>query len=120
MRVVLLKVHQAGVVASGDALECVAYDVVVEYPPVAPYTSVVGIAFVDGYDGVARDAYFARSILTSNCPKVGFDGCQILIMILFHHGNSVGGCLGLLIVGSFVFATCCHAHTKENKDGEGK
>jgi len=120
MSAVLLKVHQAGMVASRDALKGVAYDIVVEYPPVTPHASVASIAFVDGYDSVARNAYFARSILTANCPEIGFDGCQILVMVLFHHGNSVGGCLGLLIVGGFVFATYCHAHTKENKDGEGK
>ena len=69
MCVVLLKVHQSWMVASGDALKGVAYDIVVEYPPVAPHTSVVGIAIIDSYDGVAWYAYFARSILTSNCPK---------------------------------------------------
>ena len=120
MGIVLFKVHQAGMATPGDALEGVAHDIVVKYPPVAPHTSVVGITIVDGNDGIARNAYFARSILTANCPKIGFDGCQILVMVLFYHGKRIGGCLGLLIVGSFVFATCCHAHTKENKDGEGK
>ena len=103
---------------SGDTFECVAHDVVVEDPPIAPYFDVVsgdnfgGVGGFAGFfnvdDAVGGDAYFAGGVvLAERVDKIALNSDEVGVLWHFE-GDYIFYCFG-----NFLFAA---GHSGNEKD----
>ena len=75
---------QARVAAAGNTFQRVALEVVVEHPEIAPHPDVLGILFVDSYNGMAGYAEFALAVVRADgVDEVVVDGLQVAVGLSF-------------------------------------
>jgi hypothetical protein len=109
--------------APRDAFECVAHDVVVEHPPIAPYfyvgsgDNLGGVGritwFFDVDDAIVGNTHLTRSVVLAKLvDKIILDGNEVWVLWYFD-GDGIFECLC-----HFLFATG-HTYAEENDDGKG-